>query len=75
MLPLLIYKVINGMTPSYLNQLFNYVNNIHSVCVRPGIQSKDQNNLFYIQSEDILIKRGQNFSPRFVTRCTILTLP
>ena len=46
MLPLLIYKVINGMTPSYLNQLFNYVNNIHSVCVRPGIQSEDQNNFF-----------------------------
>ena len=23
-----------GMTPSYLNQLFNYVNNIHSLCTR-----------------------------------------
>ena len=31
--------------------------------------------IFYIQSEDILTKRGQNFSPRFVTRCTVLTLP
>ena len=29
---------------------------------------------FYIQSEDILTKRGQNFSPRFVNRCTVLTL-
>ena len=29
---------------------------------------------FYIQSEDILTKRGQNFSPRFVTMCTVLTL-
>ena len=31
--------------------------------------------IFYIQSEDILTKRGQNFSPRFVTMCTVLTLP
>ena len=46
MLSLLMYKVINGMTPSYLNQLFNYVNNIRSVCVRPGIQSEDQNHFF-----------------------------
>ena len=30
----MMYKVINGMTPSYLNQLFNYVNNIHSLCTR-----------------------------------------
>ena len=29
----------------------------------------------YIRSEDILTKQGQNFSPRFVTRCTVLTLP
>ena len=45
------------------------------VCVRPGIQSEDQNQFFYIQSEDILTKRGQNFSPRFVTMCTVLPLP
>ena len=31
--------------------------------------------IFYIQSEDILTKRGQNFSPRFVTMCTVLPLP
>ena len=31
--------------------------------------------IFYIQSEDILTKRGPNFSPRFVTMCTVLTLP
>ena len=30
----MMYKVINGMTPSYLNQLFNYVINIHSLCQR-----------------------------------------
>ena len=30
----MMYKVINGMTPSYLNQLFNYVYNIHSLCTR-----------------------------------------
>ena len=28
----MMYKVINGMAPSYLNQLFYYVNNIHSFC-------------------------------------------
>ena len=31
--------------------------------------------IFYIQSEDILTKRGQNFSPRFVIMCTVLPLP
>ena len=25
---------------------------------------------FYIQSEDILTKQGQNFSPRFVVHCS-----
>ena len=30
----MMYKVINGMTPSYLNQLLNYVNNIHSLCTK-----------------------------------------
>ena len=44
------------------------------VCVQPGIQSEDQNQFFYIQSEDILTKRGQNFSPHFVTMCTVLSL-
>ena len=45
-----------------------------SACVCTGIQSEDKNKFLYIQSEDILTKRGQNFSPRFVTRCTVLTL-
>ena len=27
----MMYKVMNGMTPSYLDQLFNTVNNIHSL--------------------------------------------
>ena len=30
----MMYKMINGMTPSYLNGLFKYVNNVHSVCTR-----------------------------------------
>ena len=35
---------------------------------------RGQESFFYIQSEDILTKQGQNFSPRFVTMCTVLTL-
>ena len=30
----MMYNVINGMTPSYVDELFNYVNNIHSLCTR-----------------------------------------
>ena len=30
--------------------------------------------IFYIQSEDILTKGGQNFSPRFVTICALSSL-
>ena len=30
----MMYKVINGMTPSYLSDLFIYVNNVHSLCTR-----------------------------------------
>ena len=46
------------------------------VCVCSARHSKRApESIFYIQSEDILTKRGQNFSPRFVTRCTVLTLP
>ena len=40
----------------------------------PAFKARTRIN-FYIQSEDILTKRGQNFSPCFVTRCTVLTLP
>ena len=45
------------------------------VCVCSARHSKrGPESIFYIQSEDILTKRGQNFSPRFVTMCTVLTL-
>ena len=49
------------------------------VCVWEGVCSARHSKrgpelIFYIQSEDILTKRGQNFSPRFVTMCTVLTL-
>ena len=49
------------------------------VCVGVGVCSarhskRGPESIFYIQSEDILTKRGQNFSPRFVTMCTVLTL-
>ena len=30
----MMYKVINGKAPSYLNYLFKHVDNIHSVCTR-----------------------------------------
>ena len=33
---------------------------------------QEQESIFFIQSEDILTKRGQNSSPRFATRCTVL---
>ena len=46
------------------------------VCVCSARHSKrGPESIFYIQSEDILTKRGQNFSPRFVTMCTVLPLP
>ena len=38
--------------------------------VRSARHSKRGPEFFYIQSEDILTKRGQNFSPRFATMCT-----
>ena len=45
------------------------------VCVCSAWHSKQgPESIFYIQSEDILTKRGQNFNPRFVTMCTVLTL-
>ena len=45
------------------------------VCVCSARHSKrGPESIFYIQSEDILTKRGQNFSPCFVTMCTVLTL-
>ena len=49
------------------------------MCVWGGVCSarhskRGPESIFYIQSEDILTKRGQNFSPRFVTMCTVLTL-
>ena len=45
-----------------------------SVCVCSARHSKrGPESISYIQSEDILTKRGQNFSPRFVTMCTVLT--
>ena len=37
------YKVVNGKTPDYLNDLFKHVNNVHSLCTR---QSEAGN--FYI---------------------------
>ena len=46
------------------------------VCVCSARHSKrGPESFFYIQSEDILTKRGQNVSPRFVTMCTVLPLP
>ena len=30
----MMYKTINNSTPSYVKDLFNYVNNIHSLCTR-----------------------------------------
>ncbi len=30
----MMYKVLNGMAPSYLNDLFKNVNSIHSLCTR-----------------------------------------
>ena len=46
------------------------------VCVCSARHSKrGPESIFYIQSEDILTKRGQNFSPRFVTMCTVLPMP
>ena len=48
------------------------------VCVRrcsSPHSKRGPESFFYIQSEDILTKRGQNFSPRIVTRCTVLTFP
>ena len=45
------------------------------VCGCSALHSKrGPESISYIQSEDILTKRGQNFSPRFVTMCTVLTL-
>ena len=49
----------------------------HIASLRSARHSKrgPESSIFYIQSEDILTKQGQNFSPRFETRCTALTLP
>ena len=30
----MMYKVVNGKTPDYLNDLFKHVNNVHSLCTR-----------------------------------------
>ena len=30
----MMYKVVNGKTPDYLNGLFKHVNKVHSLCTR-----------------------------------------